>query len=98
MRYAGLSIVSNSLFGDGHFHLWTYSSLFPGLTNPPEARMVYKCAKTFKPNSANRIQGLEENPSNNVIQIIHIWQHSPDLPIYASHIKPLVLQLVRSPF
>ena len=66
------SNVGDSLFSDGEPLSSVYSSLFMWFTNPPEAQTVYKCAKYFKPNSANRIQGLEENPSNNVIQIMHI--------------------------
>ena len=53
-----------------------------------------KCAKDLKPNSANRTQGLDESLPNDVIQIMQIWQHSPDLPVQATinHLK-----LVRIP-
>ena len=78
------SNVGDSLFGDGEPLSSVYSSLFMWFTNPPEARMVYKCAKYFKANSANRIQGFEENPSNIVIQIMHIGQYSPDPPAQAT--------------
>ena len=72
IRHAGVFNVSNSLSGDGELFSSVDSSLFMGFTHPPEARMVYKCAEAFKSNSANRIQGLEENPSNNVVQIMLI--------------------------
>ena len=78
------SNVGDSLFGDGEPLSSVDSSLFMWFTNPPEMRTVYKCAKYFKPNLANRIQGFEENPSNNVIQIVHIGQYSPDPPVQAT--------------
>ena len=76
---AGLFNVSDSLFGGGESFSSVDSSLFMGFTNPPEAWMVNA------PNISNvilpiyRIQGLEEKPSNNVMQIMQVWQHSPDL-------------------
>ena len=87
---AGLFNVSDSLFGDGELFSSADSSLFVGLTKPPEVRMV----------SASKILSLiqsirlKDSPPNDVTQIMQVRQHSPDLPAQATINH---LYLVRSP-
>ena len=49
------------------FHLWTVACSW--FTKPLESA-GWQVRQNFKPNSADRIQGLEANPPNDVIQIM----------------------------
>ena len=89
---AGLFKQSSGLFRNGEPFSYVDSSLF--MVHKASGSADSKCAKDLKSNSANRTQGLEENPPNDVVQIMQIWQHSPDLPAQATINH---LQLVRSP-